>query len=104
MRSQIRSLVVQRCSLQSMDDVIIKCGGDDSTSFSWASLKEIDFSHNTVSQLGESLVRRSLMNNLEINQTHIWSINSLVAILYCMYIHVRTSQICTLGEIKLHML
>ena len=59
MRSQIRSLVIQRCELQSMDDIIIKCGGDDSASFSWASLKEIDFSHNTVSQLGESLVRKS---------------------------------------------
>ena len=57
LRSQIRTLVIQRCGVESVEDVIVKCGGDDSAPFAWVSLREIDFSHNTVGQLGESLVR-----------------------------------------------
>ena len=39
-----------------MEEVIVRCGADDSASFSWASLREVDFSHNSISQLGDSLV------------------------------------------------
>ena len=56
LRSQLRSLVVQRCGVTTMEEVIIRCGADDSASFSWASLREMDFSHNSINQLGDSLV------------------------------------------------
>ena len=57
LRPQIRLLVIQRSGLQSLEEVLDKCGGDNSAPFSWASLKEVDFSHNAIRQLGPSLVR-----------------------------------------------
>jgi hypothetical protein len=56
LRSQLRTLVIQRCGVTTMEEVIVKCGADDSAPFSWASLREIDFSHNSINQLGDSLV------------------------------------------------
>ncbi len=35
---------------------VFRCGGDDSTSFVWDSLRELDLSSNHISQLGDSLV------------------------------------------------
>ena len=52
--------VIQRCHVEAIDDVIVKCGGDDSTSFAWTNLRELDLSHNTIAQLGDSLVNELL--------------------------------------------
>jgi hypothetical protein len=67
LRSQIRSLVVQRCGLQALEEVIVRCGGDDAASFSWASLKEVNFSHNSVSQLGDSLQFLTAIEKMDIS-------------------------------------
>jgi len=55
LRNQLKILVIQRCHVEAIDDVIVKCGGDDSTSFAWTNLRELDLSHNTIAQLGDSL-------------------------------------------------
>ena len=49
-------LVVERCEVNELDDVIIRCGGDNSTSLAWGSLKELDISYNLITKLGDSLV------------------------------------------------
>lgn len=65
LRGQLKTLVVQRCHvdvsmntrlLDNIDDVIVHCCGDESTSFAWNSLKELDLSNNAITKLGDSLV------------------------------------------------
>ena len=65
MRGQLKTLVVQRCHvgvemntrlLDNIEEVVVKCCGDESTSFAWNSLKELDLSNNSISKLGDSLV------------------------------------------------
>ena len=56
LRGQLQSLAVQRCQVGSLEDVIVRCGGDDSASFAWNSLKELDLSNNSITSLGDCLV------------------------------------------------
>jgi hypothetical protein len=65
LRGQLKTLVVQRCHvgvemntrlLDNIEDVVVRCCGDESTSFAWNSLKELDLSSNSISKLGDSLV------------------------------------------------
>ena len=65
LRGQLKMLVVQRCHvgvemntrlLDNIEDVVVRCCGDESTSFAWNSLKELDLSNNSISKLGDSLV------------------------------------------------
>ena len=65
LRGQLKTLVVQRCHvgvemntrlLDNIEEVVVKCCGDESTSFAWNSLKELDLSNNSISKLGDSLV------------------------------------------------
>ena len=52
--------------LDNIEDVVVRCCGDESTSFAWNSLKELDLSNNSISRLGDSLVSQSYM------YIHIW--------------------------------
>ena len=56
LRGQLKLFVVQRSEVNDLDDVIIRCGGDNSTSLAWNSLKELDVSYNSITKLGDSLV------------------------------------------------
>lgn len=69
LRGQLKTLVVQRCHmgvgmetrlLENIEDVIVRCCGDESTSFAWNSLKELDLSSNSIRKLGDSLVSEIL--------------------------------------------
>jgi hypothetical protein len=71
LRPQIRLLVIQRSGLQSVEEVLDKCGGDNSAPFSWASLKEMDLSHNTVSQLGPSLQFLTAIEKMDLSNNAI---------------------------------
>ena len=49
-------LIVQRCEVEDLEDLIVRCGRDNSTSLAWGSLVELDLSNNVVTKLGNSLV------------------------------------------------
>ena len=56
LRGQLHILIIQRCEVAELDDVIVRCGGDNSTSLAWSSLRELDLSNNHIRKLGDSLV------------------------------------------------
>ena len=56
LRGQLHVLIIQRCDVAELDDVIVRCGGDNSTSLAWSSLQELDLSNNLIRKLGDSLV------------------------------------------------
>ena len=66
LRGQLKTLVVQRCHvgaemntrlLDNIEQVVVRCCGDESTSFAWNSLRELDLSNNSIMKLGDSLVK-----------------------------------------------
>ena len=61
LRGQLGVLVVQRCEVTELDDVVVRCGGDNSTSLAWTGLRELDLTHNRLRRLGDSLVRSCCM-------------------------------------------
>ena len=65
LRGQLRVLIVQRCELEDLEDLIVRCGQDNSTTLAWGSLKELDLSNNLVTRLGKSLVRDVLLMCVE---------------------------------------
>ena len=38
-------------------DVLVFCGGDNATAFAWTLLVDLNLSHNSISSLGDALVR-----------------------------------------------
>ena len=61
LRGQLKTLVIHRSQVECLEDVIIRCGGDDSTSFAWSSLRELDLCNNSITEIGDSLVRSSVV-------------------------------------------
>ena len=70
-RGQLRTLVVQRCHVETLDDIVVRCGGDDSTSFAWSSLRELDLANNSITELGDSLHYLPSLETLNISNNHI---------------------------------
>ena len=64
LRGQLCVLIIQRCDVMELDDIIVRCGGDNSTSLAWSCLRELDFSHNRLRKLGDSLVSACMAGQL----------------------------------------
>ncbi|XP_067012094.2 serine/threonine-protein kinase 11-interacting protein isoform X2 [Anabrus simplex] len=53
-RGRLQSLVCIRC-VQKLEEILLSCGADHSTNFTWGELREAVFSYNTIESLDTSL-------------------------------------------------
>ncbi|KAL5488579.1 hypothetical protein EMCRGX_G017545 [Ephydatia muelleri] len=55
LRTQLKTLIVQRCQIEVLHELLVTCGTDDATPIVWGSLKELDVSMNALKDLGQCL-------------------------------------------------
>ena len=56
LRIQLRVLILHRCDLEDLEELVVRCGADNSTTQAWTTLREMDISNNRITKLGNSLV------------------------------------------------
>ncbi|KAF2885489.1 hypothetical protein ILUMI_20639 [Ignelater luminosus] len=70
LRTQLQYLICIR-SIDSLSDLLEKCGADDTQGFIWCELKEASFCHNKLTQIDSSLEFVPWLNTLDLSHNHI---------------------------------
>lgn len=76
-RSQLEELICVRKCLNSVQEVISYCGGDDSNGFVWNELKSADFSFNCLTTIDCSLEFAPWLQNLNLSHNQLISVDAL---------------------------
>lgn len=76
-RSQLEELICVRKCLNSVQEVISYCGGDDSNGFVWNELKSADFSFNCLTKIDCSLEFAPWLQNLNLSHNQLISVDAL---------------------------
>lgn len=73
-RSQLQELVCCYC-LDTLSDILDKCGGDNSQRYGWRELKKANFSHNEFLELDNSLECTLSLNMLDLSHNNLTHVN-----------------------------
>nr|XP_023022369.1 serine/threonine-protein kinase 11-interacting protein [Leptinotarsa decemlineata] len=76
LRSQIQELACSR-SIQTVSDVLEKCGGDNSQRYNWNELKKANFSHNAILELDSSIECTLALHSLDLSHNELSKIDLL---------------------------
>ncbi|KAH8342734.1 hypothetical protein KR084_003187 [Drosophila pseudotakahashii] len=76
LRAQLQHLICVR-SLTSVDDIIIRCGGDNSNGFVWNELQTADFSYNSLRSVDSALEFAQHLQHLNLRHNKLTSVASI---------------------------
>uniref|UniRef100_A0A1A9WES2 LIP1 domain-containing protein n=1 Tax=Glossina brevipalpis TaxID=37001 RepID=A0A1A9WES2_9MUSC len=76
LRGQLEYLVCNK-SLQTIDDIITNCGGDNSNGFVWNELKTADFSYNQLQTVDTSLEFAQYLQHLNLRHNQLFSVKAI---------------------------
>ncbi|KAL9877467.1 uncharacterized protein ACN2A1_013824 isoform 4-T5 [Glossina fuscipes fuscipes] len=76
LRAQLEYLICNK-SLQTVDDIITNCGGDNSNGFVWNELKSADFSYNQLQTVDTSLEFAQFLQHLNLRHNQLFSVKAI---------------------------
>uniref|UniRef100_A0A1A9UWT1 LIP1 domain-containing protein n=1 Tax=Glossina austeni TaxID=7395 RepID=A0A1A9UWT1_GLOAU len=76
LRAQLEYLICNK-SLQTIDDIITNCGGDNSNGFVWNELKLADFSYNQLQIVDTSLEFAQYLQHLNLRHNQLFSVKAI---------------------------
>lgn len=92
LRSQIEELTCMY-NMEDLNDILAKCGGDLSSSNLWSELKKANFSHNRISDIGNSLELTLWLNRLDLSHNQLKSIEFINSLPNLKYLNISYNKL-----------
>lgn len=77
LRGHLQELKCADQAIESVEEIIVHCGGDRSTGFAWNALHTVDFSYNRLRSVDGSLEFVTALQHLDLSHNHIVSADAV---------------------------